>query len=280
MLALTASILFTVFGFGLGATTDDLLYVVRRPAHLARALVAMFVVMPLMAVMLVRVLDFPRTTEIALLALAIAPVPPLFPNREPKAGGRQALALGLMFTVGILSIVLVPLAVWCLGLYSSRPLAMWPGAIAAVILKSAVVPLLVGLAVRRLFPKVAHRIATPVRIIATVLLAVGVVIVFGANYLAIWDEVGDGSVLAMVVFVSVGLAVGHALGGPDRDGRIDLAICTACRHPMIALAIAAANFPETKLVPTVLLYLIVSVVISLVYATRLRRPMPHPARAN
>ena len=59
VLALQASIFMTVFDFGLQATFDDVLYVVRRPSLLVRSLVAMFVIMPVMAVTLVRDLYFP-----------------------------------------------------------------------------------------------------------------------------------------------------------------------------------------------------------------------------
>ena len=58
MLGLQASIFLTVFGYGLQATLDDALYVVRRPAVLARSLVAMFVIMPIVAVFMTAVFDF------------------------------------------------------------------------------------------------------------------------------------------------------------------------------------------------------------------------------
>jgi len=51
-LAFQVSILCTVFGFGLKATLEDLLYLIRRPGLLARSLLAVFVIMPLFAVAL------------------------------------------------------------------------------------------------------------------------------------------------------------------------------------------------------------------------------------
>ena len=52
VLALQVSVACTVFGFGLKMTVHDLLYLVRRPGLLARSLLAMFVVMPVVAVLL------------------------------------------------------------------------------------------------------------------------------------------------------------------------------------------------------------------------------------
>jgi BASS family bile acid:Na+ symporter len=57
----------------------------------------------------------------------------------------------------------------------------------------------------------------------------------------------------MVAFVGVGLIVGHLMGGPDPEHSIVLALSTACRHPAIALSIAAANFPDQRFGGTILL---------------------------
>ena len=65
---------------------------------------------------LVRAFELRPSFEIALVALAISPVPPLLPGKEGKAGGRAAYGLGLMAVVSILAIVVVPLWVQLLGL--------------------------------------------------------------------------------------------------------------------------------------------------------------------
>ena len=74
--------------------------------------------------------------------------------------------------------------------------------------------------------------------------------------------IGNGNVLAIVIFNVAGLAIGHVLGGPNRDHSIVLALATACRHPAIALSLAAANFPDQRFGATILLYLIVSAIVS------------------
>ena len=99
LLALQVSIIGTVFGFGLNTTASDLLYLFRRPGLLARSLLAVFVIMPAVAVALVRIFDFPRVVGIVLVALAISPVPPMLPRKEAKAGGEVAYGLALMATL-------------------------------------------------------------------------------------------------------------------------------------------------------------------------------------
>ena len=92
--------------------------------HLFKPMLAMLVLMPMMAVVLVRTFDFPHAMEVALVALAISPVPPLLPNRENKAGGAAPYGLGLMATAGALSIVVVPVAVAFLQRVFDRPLGV------------------------------------------------------------------------------------------------------------------------------------------------------------
>ena len=89
---LQASISLTVLGFGLQTTGRNIFAPLRRPAMLARSLLAMFVVMPLVAVALSLVFRLHPAVEIALVALAISPMPPLLPSRKGQAGGRCRLA--------------------------------------------------------------------------------------------------------------------------------------------------------------------------------------------
>jgi BASS family bile acid:Na+ symporter len=278
MLALQVSILCTVFGFGLRATSDDLLYLVRRPGLLVRALLAVFVIMPIVAVALVRMFDFPPTVKVVLVALAFSPVPPLLPKKESKAGGDTSFGLGLMAILALVSIVTVPTTVEVLARFLGRQLVSAPGAIAAVLFKGVLVPLALGLAVRALVPAIAERLDKPVTLVARVLLPLAVLVLVSGALSAIWALIGNGTVLAMVVFTVAGLAIGHVLGGPNPDHSVVLALSTACRHPAIALTIATANFPNQKFGAIILLYLIVNTVVGFPYVAWQRRQIAQAVR--
>jgi BASS family bile acid:Na+ symporter len=277
LLALQVSVLLTVFGFGLQATVDDLLYLVRRPALLVRSLVAMFVVMPIVAVVLVRLFELRSAFEIALVALAISPVPPLLPKKEGKAGGESAYGLGLMAVVSLLAIVLVPLSVEILGRYFARPMQMPAAAVAKVVVIMTLLPLVAGVIVRASAPAIADRLEKPARLVATVLLACGAGALLVAAIPVITGLIDAGTLLATAAFVITGLATGHFLGGPEAEHSTVLALSTASRHPAIALAVAKINFPnEPYLGATILLYLLVLTVITVPYVSRQRRVLlPH-----
>jgi len=265
LLALQISILTTVFGFGLQATRGDLLYVVRRPGLLARSLLAVFVVMPVVAVLLFAIFDFPQMVGVALLALAISPVPPLLPNRERKAGGDESFGLGLMAILALTSIGTVPAALRLLAFFADRSLAIMPSALAAMVLKAVLAPLAAGVIVRFWLPTVAARLERPVSLIGKVLLPVAALALVVPALPAISTLVGGGAVLAMAIFVVAGLGIGHLLGGPDPDHSVVVALSTACRHPAMALAILTTNFPEYHFGPLILLYLLVNGIAAIPY---------------
>jgi len=271
LLAIRTSVILTVFGFGLGATPADVLHLVRRPGLLLRSLLAMFVIMPIVAVALTRMFQFRPAVAVALVALALSPVPPILPRKESNVG-RLAYALGLLATAALLSIVAVPVSLWIIGRYIDRSLAIAPAAVARIAVITVLFPLAAGVLFRMLFPVAAQRLMKPVMLTATILLSLGALAILAASFPALMNLVGNGTLVAMAVFVVVGLTAGHLLGGPENQDRSVLALSTACRHPGIAMAIGAAAYPGEPLGPAILLYLLVSAILCVPYIARLGRP--------
>jgi BASS family bile acid:Na+ symporter len=265
MLALQASIVGTVFSFGLKATPADLTYLLRRPGLLVRSILAVFVIMPLVAVALIALFSFQPAVKVLLVALAISPVPPLLPKRETMARGHASYGLALMAVLGVLAIVLVPAALALIAWIDGRALGLSPARVAAPIVTAILLPLTAGMAFRAMRPAASDRIARGVALAATTLLVGSVLVLVAGSFTHIWALVGRGTVLAFVLFTIAGLVVGHVLGGPNPDHSTVLALSTACRHPAIALAIASANFPDRPFGGLILLYLIVSVVAGIPY---------------
>ncbi|MGH9938965.1 MAG: bile acid:sodium symporter family protein [Blastocatellia bacterium] len=266
LLALKASIFLNVFSLGLAASWRDVISLFRSPGRLARSVSSMYVVMPLFAAALASAFDPHPAVKIALIALAVAPIPPLLPKKEMKAGGESSYVIGLLVAVALLSIVFTPLAVELLGKVFGAPARMPPSAIARLVLMTVIAPLAAGMFVRRVAPVFAERGPSLIRLAATALLVVSVLPVLFIAWPAIESLIGDGTLAAIAAFVLVGLTAGHLLGGPAPEDRAVLALSTASRHPGVAMAIASANFPEQKLVPAaILLYLIVSAIVSIPY---------------
>jgi BASS family bile acid:Na+ symporter len=272
LLAAKVSILLTVFGLGLAANLRDAGHLFRRPGRLARSLLAMNLVMPLFAAALAAIFKLHPAVKIALIALAVSPVPPLLPKKELKAGGSTPYTIGLLSATALLAVVFVPVAVALLGKVFAIPARMPAAAVAELVLGTVLAPLAFGMAVRHRAPGFAARIARPIALAATVLLVVAVLPILFTAWPAIVSLIGNGTLAAIASFVAMGLLAGHGLGGPNPNDRTVLALSTASRHPGVALGIAHANFPDEKLAPAVvLLYLIASGVMSLPYLRWNRR---------
>jgi BASS family bile acid:Na+ symporter len=263
---LKASIALSVFAIGLKATFSDATFLFRRPARLARALLSMSVLMPLFALALVLLFDLHPAVEIALVAISVSPIPPIFPNKALKAGGAEPYTIGLMVASCTLAVIVIPVAMEIFERVTGFPLTMRARTVAWTVLTSVFIPLVIGMAVRALATAFADRLAKPMALIALVLLILSALPVLVGMARPMWSLIGDGTLLSLAVFAFVGLAVGHLLGGPVSSDRSVLALASATRHPAVALGIAHANFPNQKLAaPAVFLYLIVSGVLSALY---------------
>jgi BASS family bile acid:Na+ symporter len=273
LIALVLGIVGTVLALGLRASVADATYLFRRPAQLSRALLAMNVIVPLFAAALTAVFRLRPAVELALLALAVSPVPPLLPRRALKAGGSASYTIGLLVAAAALAVVFVPFAVYVLGAVAGPPLRVVPARVGLVVSLTVLAPLGVGMAVHRVAHGLAERLERPVSVTATALLAAGALGAIFTTMPAIISLVGNGTLAAMFALAVVGLAAGHLLGGPDPDDRAVLALTTSSRHPGVAIAIAAASLPEQEslAIAAVLLYLVVNALVSLPYQIRAQR---------
>src|SRR5262245_40481750 len=147
-LVLEASIFLTALGFGLQTTRGDIAAPFRGPGALAASLRAVFGARPLVAVGPSLLLRLHPPVEIALVALAVSPMPPLLPNREVKAGGRMSHGIGLMVLAATLSIVFIPVALTIGGRVLGHPLAIGPAALARLAFFAVLLPLGLGMIVR------------------------------------------------------------------------------------------------------------------------------------
>ena len=129
---------------------------------------------------------------------------------------------------------------------------------AKLIRLSVLLPLAVGILFQRLPPALAERIAKPVGLLGKDSANGGTRrnLVFALPKSLRSSATGQS---ALIAFIIVGLLVGHLLGGPGPDEQITLSLSTACRHPALAIALAAANIPnEHNVFSAILLYLVLN----------------------
>ena len=110
VIAVKISLAVAVFAIGLTTTTADVIYLLRKPDKLSRALLTMFVIMPAVVAVLVRSFELNRAVEIGLAALSVSPTPALLPKKALRANGNGSYAVCLLVVASLLAIVWVPLS--------------------------------------------------------------------------------------------------------------------------------------------------------------------------
>lgn len=271
-LGINLSMALMVFSVALSAAGERWRDILARPGLLARSLIAMFVVMPVVAVLLAKNFELNRALLVALLLLALSPVPPILPNKQLKAGGGASFVLGLLVVAALASIVIAPVGADLIARLFGRELDVPFAPIARVVGISVLLPVLLGLVVARVAPAFGAKAAGPLSKFAAVLLLVSFLPALWAAWDGIAAQMTNFTVLAIAIFVAIGLLTGHLLGGPDDEDRTALALATATRHPGVAIAVLHAIGPvDPGVVPVVVLYLLVGMVAAAPYVAWRKR---------
>ena len=272
-LCLQASIFLTVLGVGLNATWQDATSLLRKPGLLARSLLSMFVIMPIICVVVALVSHLPPAIKVALVALAISPVPPFLTKKELVAtGGHGEYVVSLVSLSAVLSIVFVPLVTSLFAKWFDHPAQVAPGKVAQIVLLTILVPVFLGILLRRMLGERAVKLSRPVGVIGLALLVIAVVPLLIRLWPLVSSFIGDGTVISLAAIVIVGTAVGHFFGGPDSWDRAVLGLSTSARHPAVAIAVATSAYPEGKLaLGAVLLYVLVVTIVTIPYVMWCRR---------
>jgi bile acid:Na+ symporter, BASS family len=262
LLVLKLSVVALIFAIGLGSTPADLVYLWRRPGQLVRSLLAMYVAVPVAAVVMAKTLPLPVAVKTAILALAISAGAPLLPRKLMKLG-REGYVFSLVVTSSLLAVVAVPAWLQIISTLFGREAELDPGAVALVIAKAFLAPLVLGMLLRWPLSSVVERLSQWLLGAAgATLTAAGLalLVLHGGALVA----VGVVPLLALVATTLLALAIGHALGGPDPDDRTALAVSCATRHVGIAM-LAASTVPGPRIAVLVLAYVLASAVVSIPY---------------
>jgi BASS family bile acid:Na+ symporter len=281
LVSLVGGIVLTVVSLGLEAEWGNARVLLQQPALFLRSLLAMYVLAPVVACAVAAAFDLRPAVKIALVTLSLSPLPPFLPKKEMTAGGQRPYVVSLLTLTALVAVVFIPLALELLQAIFGLPLDIAMLRIARSVAISVLLPLVIAMTVHSLSPSIAHKLVRPVASLAIALLVVGVVAVLVKLGPNMWELIGKGTLVAMIAFAVVATAIGHLLGGPLPGNRAALALATSARHPGVAMAIAAANFPDQNLVlPAILVYTIISTAVSIPYLRKIGASQAAPAGAK
>jgi predicted Na+-dependent transporter len=222
------------------------------------ALVANFVLVPLVAWLITLVIDLDEPVKIGLILLATAAGAPFLPKLAQAAKGSTAFSVGLMVLLMVVTIIYLPLV---LPLLLSG-VEVNPLDIAQSLIVMMLIPLAVGLFIKARYEDIAARIQPTFGQASNISLLVLTVLGLVLNFRAMIDLVGSLGILAGIIFIVLSVVVGFVLGmlgSPEGGIRSVMGLGTAQRNISAALVVAAQNFDSD-----VITYLMVIAIIGLV----------------
>jgi len=252
-----ATVITVMVDLGLGIVPGEFLWIWRRPGLLLKALFAVLVAVPAIAVLVSRLLGLPRAAEIGLVVMAISPGAPAALKRPLGAGGNRSFAPGLQITVALLAVVSMPLSIAALDEVYAGSASVAPLKLMKQVFTAQLLPLGVGVCLGRFFPRAAHwlepRLDRIWKVLMVTLVVLAIIGFWGAIVMA-----GPVVALAAALTTLGAAAVGHALGGRDPTVRTAIAIAASARNPALALLVVAVNAAPLAVKATVLSYIVVS----------------------
>lgn len=261
-----AATVFTVMlTIGLGIVPREFRWVWGNPGLVARGLFSVLVAVPVAAVLVARGLALPRLAEIGVVLMAIAPGAPVALHRSLEAGGHRSFAPALQILVALVAVASMPLSIALLNWLYAGHASISPAEVARQVFTAQLLPLGLGMVIRRTAPNLADRVEPwSARLGTGLLIALTVLALIDVGPVVV--EAGLRIALAIVLVTALALLVGHALGGPEPGTRTAVAISSAARNPGLALLVATLNRASPQVGATVLAYLVVAAGTVLPYA--------------
>ena len=249
----------SMLSVGLGLNVGQITAPLRNLRLVAMSLLANFVLMPVGAVVLARALRLVEPLAVGLLLLGVAAGAPFLPKLAQIAKGNLAFAVALMVLLTVITVAYVPLV---LPLFLPG-VSVNPAKIAVSLVLLMLLPLAGALVVNAKLPAAAARVKPVVDRLSTLGLVLVVLLLVVANFSNVLSLFGTGAILAGLLFIALGYAVGWALGGPGADTRLVLGLGTAQRNIAAALVVGGQSFSNPSVVVMVVVVAVVSLLILL-----------------
>jgi BASS family bile acid:Na+ symporter len=237
-----------MLGMGMTLRASDFGIVARRPWALIIGVAAQYVVMPGLAWLLTQALDLPAAVAAGVILVGAAPGGTASNVMVFLAKGDTALSVAMTSVSTLLAPLLTPLLVlWLAGEY----LPVDAGGLFVSIVQIVVVPVLLGLVLRALLPRVVEAVLPALPLVSVAGITAVVVVVVAASSETILS-VGLVVVVAVVLHNLLGYGVGYAIGrsfGMPMAARRAIAIEVGMQNSGLAAGLATVHFTPAAALP-------------------------------
>jgi BASS family bile acid:Na+ symporter len=249
----------SMLAVGLSLTVGQIIAPLRNAKFISLALLGNFVLMPLTAFAIEKLLRLDTPLGVGLLLLGTAAGSPFLPKLAGMAKANLAAAVALMVLLMVVTIGYMPLVLPLL----LEGVSVDPMKIARSLILLMLLPLAVALALNARYEVVAVRVKPALKSLSTLSLILLVVLVCVVHFGNVLNIFGTRGILGGILFVVFGYAIGQVLAGPDLDTRRVLGLGTAQRNTGAALLVGGQNFSDPRVVVMIVVVAIVGLFILL-----------------
>jgi BASS family bile acid:Na+ symporter len=255
--AMLSFVVSSMLAMGLALSVSQILEPLRNARLVVFALLANFVLMPLGAFVLARILSLDEPLGVGLLLLGCAAGAPFLPKLAELARGNLPFAVGAMVLLMVITVAYLPIVLPLL----LPGVTVNPVKIAQSLALLMLLPLGIGLTVKARYETTAVRLKPTLDWISNVSLILLIVLITVVNFDKVLQVFGTRGILAALLFIAFGFCIGWLLGGPGKDTRPVLALATAQRNIAAALVVGSQSFDDPKVVVMVVVVAIVGLII-------------------
>ena len=253
----------SMLSMGLSLTVSQIIDPLRNVKLVILALVANFILIPLVAMLLVKIIptlfsQFPQDASIAFVLLATAAGAPFLPKLAQLAKGNIAFSVGLMVLLMVVTIFFLPIALPLL--LPGVEVDSWE--IAKSLIITMLAPLGIGLFIKARYADTAPGLQKTFGQASNTALMLMMGVLLVVNFNTVLHTIGTGIIVAGIIFYLVAVLIGYllALGG-DKNTRNVMGLGAGQRNISAALVVAAGNFGDR---PDVMISLIVLAIVDMV----------------
>lgn len=237
-----------MFGMGLTLTWEDFLRVFRAPGVIGLGVVLQYLVMPLAALLVAKVLALPTEVMVGLVIVGACPGGTASNVICYLARADVALSIAMTAVSTLVAVLATPALVW---LYLGETLPVPVAAMLLSLVKIVLLPVVGGTLINSLLGARLDRVrdAFPLISVAAIVLVIGIIVALNQSRIA---SGGALVMLAVVLHNSIGLAAGY---GVARLFRFDprrartLAIEVGMQNSGLGVALAVKHFTAMAALP-------------------------------
>jgi bile acid:Na+ symporter, BASS family len=255
--AMLSFVVSSMLAMGAALSVSQILEPLRNARLVVLALLANFVLMPLSAFALAKILSLDEPLGVGLLLLGCAAGAPFLPKLAELARGNLPFAVGAMVLLMVITVAYLPIVLPLL----LPGVTVNPVKIAQSLALLMLLPLAIGLFVKARYESTAVRVKPTLDWLSNISLILLIVLITVVNFDKVLQVFGTRGILAALLFIAFGFCIGWVLGGPSKDTRPVLALATAQRNIAAALVVGSQSFDDPKVVVMVVVVAIVGLII-------------------